>query len=341
MKRSKALILLGSICLVLVLAALPFMGACAAPAPKEQVNIDILTSKAGGAGYVMSFALADIINKTHPWLRMRGIETTGIAENVKTLAAEPEKRPNTVIFANAGAVHQATVGDPPYEVSYDTLRAIALFNPARLFWVTLDPNLKTPRDLVGKKVGLFPSGSPSNVQWQAMVQYGFGVDPKDIDWVFTPLGPGIDALADGRVDATWALASPAPLNTPVPPLAKLMAVRDVYFIGFSEEGAKASRERTGYPTYVARVPAGTYSPGQQELFAHIQLLSWWADVKMDKDVVYEITKTIYENVGKFADYHALGKTMTQTSIAQMGTEDMFHPGAIKFYKEKGVKIGLE
>ncbi len=341
MKKNKTLILLGSICLVLVLAVLPFVGACAAPPPPEEFKIDILTSKTGGAGYVMSFALADIINKTHPWLQLRGIETTGIAENVKTMAAEAERRPNTVIFANAGAVHQSKVADPPYDVPYDTLRAIALFNPARLFWVTLDSNLKTPRDLVGKKVGLFPSGSPSNIQWQAMAQYGFGVDPEDIDWVYTPLGPGMDSLADGRMDATWALASPAPLNTPVFPLEKLMAVRDVYFVGFSEDGAKASRENTGYPTYVARVPAGTYTPGQLELFAHIQLLSWWADVEMDDDIVYEITKAIYENVDKFADYHALGKTMTQTSIAEIGAEKTFHPGAVKFYKEKGIKIGLE
>jgi len=341
MRKNKTLILLGSICLVLVLAALPFVGACAAPAPPEEVETDILTSKAGGAGYVMSFALADIVNNTHPWLRMRGIETTGIAENLKTLAAEPERRPNTVIFANAAGAHQAKVADPPYEIAYGSLRAIALFNPARLFWATLDSNLKTPHDLIGKKVGIFPSGSPGLIQWQSIVQDGFGIGLDDIDWVYTPMGPGLDALADRRVDATWALASPPPLNTPVAPLAKLLAVRDIYFIGFSEDAAKASRESIGYPTYVARVPAGTYNPVQQELFAQIQYLSWWADLEMDEDIVYEITKTIYENVGKFADYHALGKTMTQTSIAEIGVEEMFHPGAIKFYKEKGIKIGLE
>ena len=174
-----------------------------------------------------------------------------------------------------------------------------------------------------------------------MVEYGLGIDLEKIDWVFTPAGPGTDALADGRVNASWSIASPPPLNIPIPPLAKLLAVRDAYFIGFSEEAAKAARENTGYPCYVARVPAGTYNPQQQEIFAQIQFLSWWADLEMDEDIVYEITKTIYENVDKFADYHAEGKTMTQTSIAQIGTEAMFHPGAIKFYKEKGVKVGLE
>lgn len=308
----------------------------------KEAKIDILTAKMGGPGYLMSFALADIMKKSNSWVTLKGIETTGIAENVKTLVAEPKRRKNTIIFANAATTHQAKVADPPYKKPYTSLRMIALFNPARVFFVTLDPNIKTPKDLVGKKVGIFPRGSSGVTIWQGMVQHGFGIAPKDIDWVYLPPGPGLNSIADGRLHATWALSSPPPLNSPIPPLQKLMAQKkNLHFLAFSKEAAKAAREKTGYPVYVSLVPAGTYSPNQQALFSHVQFLSWWADLEMDEDIVHEITKTIYENVGKFAGYHALGKTMSKTGIAQAVTEDMFHPGAQKYYKEKGVKMGAE
>ncbi len=325
------------LCLAFLLGTLT-LGAVSA----KEAKINILTAKMGGAGYVMSFALVDIMKKADSWVKMKGIETTGIAENLKTLVAEPERRKNTVIFCNAATPHQAKVADPPYSKPYTSLRFIALFNPARHFFVTLDSNLKTPKDLAGKKVGIFPRGSSGVIVWQALIEYGFGVKRKDIDWVYLPPGAGLNAVADGRLHATWALSSPPPLNAPIPPLQKLMSQKkNLHFLAFSKEAAKAAREKTGYPIYVAPVPAGTYTPNQPDLSSHVQFLSWWADLAMDEDIAYEIAKTIYENVEKFARYHALGKTMTKTSIAQAVTEDMFHPGAQRFYREKGVKMGAE
>lgn len=313
----------------------------AGPGLAKEAQIDILTTQMGGAGYVMSFALVDILKKANSWVKLKGIETSGVAENVKTLALEPEKRKTTVIFANAATAHQSKVADPPYNKPYGGLRFIALFNPSRLFFVTGDPGIKTPKDLKGKKVSIFPRGSAGIVQWQAMVQ-NFGVAPKEVEWVYLPMGPGIDALADRRVNASWGLAGPPPLNDLTSPIQQLLAQRkDVYFVAFSKEAAKAAREKTGYPTYVGLVPAGTYSPNQPDLYCHVQFLSWWADEGMDEGIVYEITKQIYENVDKFARYHALGKSMTNTNIAQAVTEDLFHPGARKFYREKGIKMGAE
>jgi uncharacterized protein len=337
----KKLTRVSCLCLLVILLSSPAPGVAATSVSHPQVKIDILTATMGSEGYIMTFALSDIVNKTHPWLRLRGMETTGIAENVKTLAKEPEKRPNSVIFANTGAVYQAKMGLPPYGEKYTTLRAIASFNASRFFFVTMNPNIKSPKDLVGKKVGMFPKGSPSVIEWEAMLKYGFNVDPKSIDWVPLPLGPGIESLSDGRLAATWAGASPPPINATAPQLQALLPTRDVFFVGFSQEAAKAAREKTGFPTYVAEVPAGTYNSKHPKLFCHIQFLSWWADLSMDKEVVYEITKTIYENVGRFGDYHTTGKAMTKSTIAQMGDEGMFHPGAVKFYKEKDVKIGME
>ncbi len=337
--RKKALLV--TVFLISILVALPFISSCAPKAPDVN-EVDLLASKMGGLAYIATFGLADIINKNHPWLRANAFETTGTTENLKSLALEPERRSKTIIFSLVASSHQARIGDPPYEKPYTTSRAIALFNASLLFLATLDPNLKTPNDLIGKKVGVFPKGSASNEQWLPIFEQGYGIDLEDIDWVYTPMGPGFDAFADGRVDATWLVVGPPPKYAPAGPLSKALATKDVYFIGFSPEAMKLAEEASGYPVPGDWVPAGSINAEQPKLYAHLQYLSWWADLELDDDIVYEVTKTIYENVEKFGDYHAATKAMTKDNLAAIAvSEELFHPGAVRFYKEKGVKIGTK
>jgi TRAP-type uncharacterized transport system substrate-binding protein len=64
---------------------------------------------------------------------------------------------------------------------------------------------------------------------------------------------------------------------------------------------------------------------------------------MDQEVVYEVCRVIYENSSRFGQVHAVGKGMTKDRLAAIPvfTESDFHPGAVKFYKEHGIKIGRE
>lgn len=170
------------------------------------------------------------------------------------------------------------MGRAPYQ-KYDTLRAIALFQPARHFAVTLNSNLMTWKDLVGKKVSIFPPlGTSGHMQWTDILKYGYDIKLEDIQWVASGLGPGIDALADGRLDAAWALASPPPMNAPAARLQELISSRAVYFVGFSKEAVAAAKAKSEYPITGAVIPAKTLSPTQPELVAQVQYLSFWADI---------------------------------------------------------------
>ncbi len=62
---------------------------------------------------------------------------------------------------------------------------------------------------------------------------------------------------------------------------------------------------------------------------------------MSEELVYEFTKAIYNNTDKFKDYHGDGKLLTKKTVARVGVpEGLFHPGALKFYREKGIKPGI-
>ena len=96
-KRGSVLLIMG-ILLIFTLLAFPFsLGPV--PARSEQTKIDILSSKLGGPSYVLSFALADIINKTHPSLRATGIETNGATWNLRLMIEESKRRKSSIFFS--------------------------------------------------------------------------------------------------------------------------------------------------------------------------------------------------------------------------------------------------
>lgn len=341
--------------LVAVILTVVLLAACApkpAPAPTvaptaapaatshEKVSLDILGGPMGGIYYVFAFALADIINKNHPWLRGTGRESTGIDVNVKTLAMEPDKRKNTVVISHESGVHQAAVGDPPFEAPYAGLRAIARTDVGGYFFVTLNKDINTPNDFAGKKVGMGQISSTLGLFPTLVLRDGYGVLDKVKVQQFAGWAP-LTAVRDGIVDIAMGYAGVTAPYSPIPALSELIAAKPVHFVGTDPEVLKRAREKSGYPFPYYNVPAGTYGEKQTNaLGAWTVTGSYWCDATMDADIVYEITKTIYENVGKFGEYHVAGKSMSKDTLASIPIpEKDFHPGAVKFYKEKGLKVG--
>ena len=91
-----------------------------------------------------------------------------------------------------------------------------------------------------------------------------------------------------------------------------------------------------YPYYAkGKVPAGIY----KGIDAGVPTVSVWtmlaAKAELEEDIVYQITKAIFENTKTLSSAHAVGKQVKlENSLAGMSIP--LHPGAVKFYKEKGV-----
>ena len=147
-------------CLISVLTVFALMVVCATPASaKESVqrpyNIEIYSLKMGFSGYVLSFALADLINKKSEWLRASAIETKGTVENMAILVKHPEKQKVWVGYMNPDTRHQARVGMAPFGKPYDETVVLSSSTRACETFVTLDPNIKTFEDFLGKRAAYF------------------------------------------------------------------------------------------------------------------------------------------------------------------------------------------
>ncbi|GAH21631.1 unnamed protein product, partial [marine sediment metagenome] len=94
---------------------------------------------------------------------------------------------------------------------------------------------------------------------------------------------------------------------------------------------------TAYPGYRYIIPANTY-PGQTKkvrTIAQPNFLGVRADV--DTGAIYLLTKTLFENPDYMKNVHKMGTFITLKN-ALSGLPAPLHPGAYKYYKEKGLKI---
>jgi TRAP transporter TAXI family solute receptor len=302
--------------------------------------------KFGGSGYVASFALSELINKNSPWLRAKFMETAGAIANLKSFAEDPNKGKDSLAYGTWASNYLAVNAVPPFfSTPYKGARAISIAQSICHTYVTLNPKIKTPMDFVGKRIGLPTKGSAGRMEPEMLLKYGWGImDKVKIDYI--GFGESIQALRDGMVDV--AICNPIYIGVdktaPSPALDELKALRvPYYYIPIPKEDVIRAREKSGgFPLFPGVLPPGGLDPELREPFPHVRITNgWFSDVQFREDVVYEICRIIYEHHKDFWPYHVSMKGLYPEYMPRLAAaEAEYHPGAIKFYKEKGLKIGV-
>jgi len=138
MKKRKIVLIVSSVCLILMLAALPILTACGETTP-EEYEIEIYGGKAGMSTYAASIAMAELINANSTWLKATAVEAPSVTSCFQLLLNEPERRADTLIVS----IHQfhalASEGKEPFTTQYDGLRFISTLGYNMMGFVTLDP----------------------------------------------------------------------------------------------------------------------------------------------------------------------------------------------------------
>jgi hypothetical protein len=189
--------------------------------------------------------------------------------------------------------------------------------------------VKSVRDLKGKRVILGPQGSGTE-QNALQVLEAYGLKESDLGKAERiDAAAAADQIKDGRADAaffTTGLGSAVIIDTFVTGKAMLVPV---------ETGAgEALRKK--YPFYtMEKIPANTYKGQERELVTPAVMAMMVARTELPADLVYKFTKAIFDNLGQFHAAHAAAKNLT-LATALNGMPIPLHPGADKFYKDKGI-----
>ena len=312
--------------------------AAKAPAGSEQPvavkvqKVNIATATTTGAYYPIGNALAKIWSDKVPGVQASAQATEGSAANMNFL----QQKETEVALTMANTAVYAYEGQDTFKGRANKdLRGITFLYPnVTQFIVRKDSGINSLKDLVGKKIVPGATGSGTAVTSKEVLGvYGLNFWDKDksnvkADYVgFTEVG---EELKNKQADV--AIFSGAM------PLAAILDVSnsiDTKLISLEPDMIKAIIKE--YPFYFEYViPKGTYK-GQDEdvhTVALASLLVTRAD--LSEDLVYKLTKGLYENLPDLVAAHAVAKNIKIENASQgMGTIPM-HPGAIKYYKEVGV-----
>ena len=214
---------------------------------------------------------------------------------------------------------------------YENVMAVAFLYgaPAQLV-VRKGSGIKSVKDLVGKRVGVGNAGSGAFANCELFFSH-LGVWDK-VERNAMGYNDAAQAFGNNQLDAFW-------LFTAFPSGAVIMAAQtnDIDLIDLAKD-AEDSGFFKKFP-YFAKlaVPAGTYKGVDKSTPSFQDAALWVANKDVPADVVYKVLSTIYTDEG-LAHMKAQKKTFKAMSIQSgpMGIVTPMHPGAEKFWREKGV-----
>lgn len=159
---------------------------------------------------------------------------------------------------------------------------------------------------------------------------------------------GADGIIDGTVDVAYMGSSawgPGEYKdwTPNPATERLFSSKVCYIIDPPLLAFEKAKEKTGYPIYALGWKAKKVGLSSiPNCHGMVNDTAWWVHKDFPEDLVKDLCTIIYDHIDEFGKYHATGKFMFREALPDAACPvDWYHPAAIKFYKDKGLKFWEE
>lgn len=307
------------------------MGLCASPsfsAEHEKVDISFPTAATTGALYPLGAGIANLWNNKLPYVNARAQASNGGVQNLNLL----KNKDAQVSFAVSSITHEAMTGKRGFEGRpYEDVRVLAglYYNPNQVV-ARKDSNVKTLSDFKGKSFAPGAAGGTTEVESRIHFDAAGLKYPEDIKAQFVGFTESIDLMRNKQLDGAWIMA-----GMPTAAVTEMCATADGQLVNIDDEIIKKVQEQ--YPWYAkVIIPAGTYEGQTEPVQTTAVKMLLLTDASMPEDVVYDLTKTFWENLDDLGQAHAVMKTVKP----EMAITDLsgipLHPGSEKYYKEKGI-----
>ncbi|HXI05734.1 MAG: TAXI family TRAP transporter solute-binding subunit [Bradyrhizobium sp.] len=295
----------------------------------QQRQLSIGTGDPGGVYFPLGGAVAGVLAKALPDLHASVEVTGGSVDNIKLIAAGQ----SDLGFTMADAASDAMQGQDKFRNNKVDLQALLVVYPNRMHVVTLDDTgINTLADIKGKRVATGSPGSATEIMAsRALDVIGLDKD-KDIKRERLGVAESVNALADRRIDAFfWVGGIP---TAAIANLATTAGVR-MKLIDHADIVDKMN-EKYGKLYSKSRIKAGTY-PGYK---TDADVAEVWNLIvtgrRMSDEDAYTIAKTLIEKKDDIVKVHKEAESFSLDNQMQDRSPIPFHPGALKYFKEKGV-----
>ncbi|MEI8152149.1 MAG: TAXI family TRAP transporter solute-binding subunit [Hyphomicrobiales bacterium] len=294
-------------------------------------NLSIATGGTGGVYYPMGGGVAAILSKFVPGMQATAEVTGGSVDNLKLVGSGKPY----IAFSMTDAALDAYRGEDKFKGAKVPLKTLMILYPNRMHVVSIDGRgVNKMADLKGKRVSTGSPGSATEVMAFRIIEAA-GMD-KDKDMKRERLGvaESVNAIKDGKIDAFfWVGGLP---TAAVTDLANTPGTK-LKLIDHTEVLEKMNAKYGGIYS-AAVIPAKTY-PGQDKDNAITSVQNILiSNASMPDKVAYDIVKTFIEHKAELVAVHGEAASIDLATQVQNNSPIQWHPGAVKYFTEKGVKM---
>ena len=287
--------------------------------------INILTGGTSGVYYPLGSALTKIYGDNIKDSKVQVQVTKASVENLVLL----QEGKGEIAFVLGDSAKDAWDGkeDAGFKTKLDKLRIIGAIYPNYIQIVaSKDSKIKTLADLKGKGLSVGAAKSGTELNSRAILSAA-GLSYKDLGKVeYLPFAESIELIKNRQLDATLQSA-----GLGVASLKDLANSLDVTVVSVPDAVVK----KMGAPFMSGKIPANTYK-GQTEDVSTAAVVNYLVTRKDVSDATaYQMTKLFYENLPALVAAHSAAKDINLKDAAKNPPLPL-HPGAIKYYKEKGL-----
>jgi TRAP transporter TAXI family solute receptor len=293
-------------------------------------RITIATATTGGVYYPLGNAMAKL------WTEKSGVQavaqtTSGGVANLNIL----KKKEAEIAFVENGIVYFAQNGTEMFQgKKIENLRGLTYLYPNVIqFVVKADSNINSIKDFKGKRFVPGSVGSSTEANSRIILNaYGLDYrDRKDLTVDYMGFSEAAEALKNGQIDG-FAVSG----GIPTASIMDVATSANIKIIPVDQE--VITKIKKDYPFYNEfTIPKGTYKNQNEEIktVSVANLLVIRQD--LPEDFVYNLTKTMYENLPELIATHKAIKDLKKED-ALNGMIIPLHEGAKKYYKEIGLNV---
>lgn len=312
-----------------LVGALVLTLATVSAASAQQRFISIGTGGVTGVYYPTGGAICRLVNKDRKehGIRCSAESTGGSIYNINTIrAGELEFG-----VAQSDWQYHAYNGTSKFEDQgkFEDLRAVFSVHPEPVtILARKDAGIKNVTDLKGKAVNIGNPGSGTRGTWEVMeAALGWKREDLKVAAELKSAETG-QALCDGKIDAYfWLVGHPSALTQ------ETLSTCDAVLVNATGEAIdKLVADNSFYRQ--ATIPAGMYN-NDEDITTFGVGATFVTSAKVPEDVVYVVVKAVFENFEQFTKLHPAFANLKEEEMIKASLSAPLHPGAEKYYKERG------
>jgi TRAP transporter TAXI family solute receptor len=298
---------------------------------QNKLNISIATGGTGGVYYPMGGGMAAVLSKYGVNMEATAEVTGGSVDNLKLISTGKPY----IGLSMADAAQDAARGEGKFSGHKVPVRTLMVLYPNRMHVVSVEgTGISKFTDLKGKRVSTGSPGSATEVMAFRLIEAA-GLD-KDRDMKRERLGvaESVNALKDRKIDAFFwvgGLPTAAVTDLAATPGTKIKVIDHSEYV-------EAMNKKYGQLYVHDVIPKDTY----RGMDADAKIATVWnilvANENLSDEAAYTIVKTIFDKRDDLIAVHKEAKNFDFKYQKASASPIPYHPGAMRYFAEKGVKL---